>query len=855
MKRSLRWFAALFTIATAAPMVTANQGTEQDALIAPNWLQQPMTLPDARHLAGRTGFGASPAELVELVGLSRHDAVERIANGIKKTADIPMPGWVDEPAPRFWKRQSLPREQQQAFDEQRDREIAQLRQWWVNNILQTSSPQTERLVMFWHDHFATSYDGVNRRSISIARQNQTFRRMGTGSYREFLKAMIRDPALLIYLDNQRNRKGRPNENLARELLELFTLGEGNYDEATVKEAARALTGYGVSDTRNQSFQLHGYKHDNDNKTLFGVTANHNGDSLVDLILEQPAAAEFLAAKFWSAFIADSEPDPAFIAELSNKFRQSDYDLFVLYKSVLRSQHFWDENNRLSLIKSPATLLLGTARTLDFPKRAWSQLASLQALLGMELFAPPNVSGWKEGAAFVAPGRLLNRQLAIQTLLESASSQTTDVNSMMANQTMMTEPSANTMQTSAPLQVRLAGHFFKGAPKFSVSLSNNDSGHSQQLWVSEQRELSVGYDTEIFGPMQNEDLLPWLTENYVPPAQVLSEATSVSIEFHNDAASKTGDRNLFVESVIVNDQKYDAENGVQVSGCVPKNKRYSGALYCAGTVSIELADETLPGKARAEPYSATDARVIWTNSKPLKDLVKANNGVGATHKLDAIIALENVQAPDRFFHTVSFHLTSRDQQSLEMKLNSFACWPDCIDLWPECAWHEALSGQKTLLFPLRRGDDEHIDCHYASLTTLQQGLINALWKSIPDIFDHVATVEPRERNVRNLKLWQERINSLNFAIDASEYVQHADSIAIDSNYELPAKKAQRLSDPLIEINSLTELEQSFNGTDLSLADLLIGGAELTQLPELQAGSDLPIARQLENIVSHPVYQVY
>jgi len=302
-------------IGIVAPFTAVHaQNTAQTQ--TPAWLQQSMTLADARHLAGRTGLGASPEELSALMNMSRAEAVRVIVDSVDTHSHIPMPAWVDAPAPHYWTRRFLSPSMKQAFDAERDKEIAQLRRWWVNNMLQTDSPQTERLVLFWHDHFATSYDGVDRRSISMARQNQLFRELGSGSYRSLLKAMIRDPAMLLYLDNQSNRKGRPNENLARELLELFTLGEGNYDEVTVKEAARALTGYGISDTHNMSFQLHGNKRDMEEKTLFGKRAVHDGDALVDLILEQPEAAEHLVKKFWHAFISDAKPNPIFIEALS-----------------------------------------------------------------------------------------------------------------------------------------------------------------------------------------------------------------------------------------------------------------------------------------------------------------------------------------------------------------------------------------------------------------------------------------------------------------------------------------------------------------------------------------------------------
>lgn len=820
------------------------------------WLQQAMTLADARHLTGRTGIGTSAQELSALVGLSRSDAIDRVAGGLKKTPYIPMPSWVDEPAPRFWTRGASTRDAQLAFDRERDAEISELRQWWVNNMVQTNSAQTERLVMFWHDHFATSYNGIGQRSISMARQNKTFRSLGTGSYRTLLKAMIRDPALLMYLDNNSNRKGRPNENLARELLELFTLGEGNFDEPTVKEAARALTGYGISETHNHSFRFYSYKHDKKDKTLFGVTANYNGDALIDIILEQPAAAEHLVKKFWAAYVADHKPDEEFVLTLANTFRESDYDLLKLYKSVLQSRQFWDESNRLSLIKSPMTLLIGTARSLDYPKRAWSQLPSLHALLGMELFAPPNVSGWKEGAAFVAPGRLLNRQLALQTLLStSTASLVGDANAMMSMQSnsMSKESESpivssdmNMMQpepATAPMQVRLAGHLFNGAPKFQVSLYQDGKGNDTQLWRSEERTLTMGYDTKVFGAMQEQGVLTWVTESYHPQAAQLDKATRVEIEFLNDAASKLGDRNLFVESVEINDRIFSTADATQVSDCIPKDSKAAGDLYCAGTVSIDLSALTTAAFKRNNAFTATGASVIWTRER-----------VG-NPRLDAIIALENVQTPDQFFHTLSFHLFSPDDESLELRLDAYGCWPDCINQWPECAWNEGTSDEKMIVFPLRRGRDENIDCHYESLSVTDKSMVNALWKSIPSVLAHVADSDTRGRNVSNLQSWGKRIVALDEHIKNNVYVETANMIVINPDYVVPFVATRFLPEPEILINDLTQLQQSVKSRDLSLTDLLIGGADIEYTSELSVNNEQPIEVQLENLLAHPVFQVY
>jgi len=797
-------------IGLSTPLVAAQteRGLENSA-----WLAQQMTLADARHLAGRAGLGASPEELNALMHRSRKDAVHVIVDAINTQPHLAMPAWVNAPAPHFWTRRFLSQSMKQVFDADRDKEIVQLRRWWVNNMLQTSSPQTERLVLFWHDHFATSYEGVDRRSVSMARQNQMFRQMGTGSYRALLKAVIKDPAMITYLDNQSNRKGYPNENFARELLELFTLGEGNFDEATVKEAARALTGYGISATNNLSFKLHGHMRDMNEKTLFGKTGKYDGDALIDLILEQPEAAEHLVKKFWHAFISDAAPSAAFIKTFSNEFRETDYDIKSLYTSLLMSEAFWDSGNRLALIKSPVTLIIGTARSLDYPKRAWTQMPSLLALLGMNLFSPPNVAGWNEGAAFVVPGRLLNRQLAMKTLLSAPNTPTmpgpgiqtisSDSENQMVMSSTMAPPDQSTIQS--PLQVRLAGHLYEGAPQYKVSLYGSNEA---LLWTSDERALDIGYDTEAFGKMQDMSQLAWQTIHFQPPASALSKSVRVTIAFLNDAAGKTGDRNLFIESVSINGKSFATIGAQQNSRCPPNNPRDAGRLYCAGTVAVELNSKLNHSVARDAAFTASSASLIWAQHKK--------------KKISATVALENVQTPQGDFHTVSFHVTSNNENELEISLDSFGCWPSCIEQWPECAWVDDRSQEKSLSFPLRRGQDAQIVCHYESLTDSEQELVNAIYVSLPGLVTQLADTARNARQKAMVRRWQERIGGFEPRIKSSVYGNAATPFSFNQHYTQASWQAINLQEPRITIDNVDSFFKAAKNAGLSAAQLLIGG---------------------------------
>ena len=835
--------------------VSAENAVINPSAADPVWLHQRMTLPDARHLLGRTGFGSTPEQLGEMLSLSRSEAVQQIIDGLRKTPDLPMPDWVNEPAPHFWARRALKQEQRQAFDRERDMEIVELRRWWVNNMLQTHSPQTERLVLFWHDHFATNYHGIARRSISMARQNQLFRERATGSYRELLKSIIRDPAMLRYLDNQSNRKGKPNENLAREFLELFTLGEGNFNEATVKAAAQALTGYGISETHNESFRFHDYKHDYSETNLFGRIAHNTGDDLVELVLQQSTAAEHLVKRFWHAYISDGVPSDSFVEQLASEFRQSDYDLLHLYKSMLRSEAFWHEEHRLALIKSPATLLIGTARTLDYPKQAWTQLPALHALLGMDLFAPPNVSGWTEGGAFVSPGKLLNRQLAIQSITNVSNPAPEDKPAMM----MAVE------ESSASLNVRVAGHFFRGAPQYRVHLLNTDK---QSIWSSEVRTLQVGHDTEMFGEMRSMDQLAWYNAAYTPSAELLAQSNWARVEFLNDAADKTGDRNLFVESVSVQGEHFSSAGAIQNSHCAPKNRRDAGNLYCAGHVTIDISGAVQKEDRHADAYTAGNASVLWANSKG--------------QRLNAVIALEHVQTPNAYFHTLSFHLASEDANSLQIALDTYSCWPDCFKQWPECAIDDTASNLKRIVLPLKNDARKVVSCHYTSLSASDKALVNSIYQSLPVLLDFFAASDKTSRFSKVVKRWEKRINRMDGPLSKSSYSDSGQPFEISREHDNPSISRSRLPEPPVIMPNLQAVEQLLQKAGVSLAQILIGGLPVETFPELSLQAiksdttsniskpaasivtpaiDTPtlvtpkIEQQLQAILDHPVYQVY
>ncbi|HLJ91746.1 MAG TPA: DUF1800 domain-containing protein [Gemmataceae bacterium] len=281
-----------------------------------------------------------------------------------------------------------------------------LKAWWVYRMVQGPDPLGERLTLLWHNHFATSNDKVNN-PLAMRRQNEIFRTLGQGPFGELLQAVVHDPALLIWLDAPANRKENPNENLARELMELFTLGVGHYTETDVKEAARALTGWKIAQGEFRDWTP---GHDNGEKTILGHRGRWRGDDLVRFLLEHPATAERLAWRLCDWLMGERAVDAAARAALAAGLRQHDLHIGWALETVLRSRAFFADANLGSRVLGPVEFLVGTARALERfdPPPSSLVLAEWAARLGQDLFYPPNVGGWPGGRAWLTSQAIIGR---------------------------------------------------------------------------------------------------------------------------------------------------------------------------------------------------------------------------------------------------------------------------------------------------------------------------------------------------------------------------------------------------------------------------------------------------------------
>ena len=277
--------------------------------------------------------------------------------------------------------------------------------YWLYRMLYSPHPLQEKLTLFWHNHFATSNAKVQNAGFML-RQYELMRRHALGSFRAMLQEMSRDPAMMVWLDTRTSKKGMPNENYARELMELFSLGIGHYTEKDVREAARAFTGW---DIRGQEVVFTPAQHDSGTKTVLGQTGDFKDEDIVRICLEQRVAPYFIAGKLYQFLISETvPPTDAILAPLAEQFRKSDYDVGGLVKTMLRSNLFFSPPAYRARVKSPVDFALGIVRALE-GRIGTTALAQALENLGQHLFYPPSVKGWDGGPAWLNGQTLLFRQ--------------------------------------------------------------------------------------------------------------------------------------------------------------------------------------------------------------------------------------------------------------------------------------------------------------------------------------------------------------------------------------------------------------------------------------------------------------
>lgn len=334
------------------------------------------------HLMRRAGFGATPDELKHYKSLGYHGTLNELLH----------PESVDNS-------QLENTIAQQNFD---FLDPTDLKRWWVLRMAFGKRPLEEKMTLFWHGHFATSNRKV-RNAYAMYLQNLMLRKYALGNFRDLLLAISQDPAMIVWLDNQQNRKGNPNENYGREIMELFTLGIGNYSEADIKAAARAFTGW---HTRHTDFFFNERQHDYGVKTLLGTTGNLNGGDVVSLLAKKPQTGKHLAKKLIKYYAVD-EPQVSYVNEVAAVYQTSGGNIRRTVEAVFKHPDFCSEKSYHAKIKSPCELVVGTIKTLQISKLD-GDLPSTLSRMGQDLFEPPNVKGWDGGAAWISTDTMMER---------------------------------------------------------------------------------------------------------------------------------------------------------------------------------------------------------------------------------------------------------------------------------------------------------------------------------------------------------------------------------------------------------------------------------------------------------------
>jgi uncharacterized protein (DUF1800 family) len=362
---------------------------------------------DARHLLHRAGFGASVDEVKALVGLTPEAAAKRIVDAAAKSKMVvDPPKWTTEAFDSPVKYDRAAVEERQLYNRRQNDRVNELREWWLDQMVATETPLAERMTLFWHNHFATSHQKV-RPTQWMWQQHTLLREQALGNFGSMLHGIAKDPAMLVYLDGANSRKQQPNENFAREVMELFTLGEGHYTEKDIKEAARAFTGWSV-DRENGTTIFRRGQHDDGDKIVLGKRGKHNAEDAIKVLLQQPRTAEFITEKLWKEIVSPT-PDKAEVKRLATVFRNADYELKPLLTAMLASPAFYAPQHRAALIKSPVDIVVGTVRSFGMKAERMTGGVGATNLLGQSLFQPPNVKGWPGGEAWVNSISLLNRK--------------------------------------------------------------------------------------------------------------------------------------------------------------------------------------------------------------------------------------------------------------------------------------------------------------------------------------------------------------------------------------------------------------------------------------------------------------
>jgi len=363
-----------------------------------------------KHLLWRAGFGIAASEISSLMNGGDRNLYHQLEKASAKepvvfdVADNLIKTMLTNPTdmdPMMQARRKLSSEQRKQLRKQSAEDLRKLTLAWLNEMISSEAQLREKMALFWHGHFACIQVNIFYQQQLL----QEIRKHALGNFGDLLKAVSKSASMLAFLNNQQNRKQHPNENFAREVMELFTLGRGNYTEEDVKEAARAFTGWGYN--LNGDFVFRKNAHDEGSKTILGKAGNYDGDDVLNILLEQKQTAHFITQKIYRYFVNEDAPEER-INQLAEKFYHSNYNIGKLMETIFTAKWFYDEQNIGIKIKSPVELMVGIRRMLPMQLQNAAIQILLQRALGQLLFYPPNVAGWPGGKSWIDSSTLMLR---------------------------------------------------------------------------------------------------------------------------------------------------------------------------------------------------------------------------------------------------------------------------------------------------------------------------------------------------------------------------------------------------------------------------------------------------------------
>ena len=401
-----------------------------------------------QHLLWRAAFGPMAENVNELPEVSQKDLYQLLL----KTSDK-KPEQFDVARNSFdglvkgvqdiGKMEKLSKDEKKMLRKQSVEDLKSLNLTWLSQMINSEAQLREKMSLFWHGHFACRVINIffQQQLLNVIREN------ALGNFGDLLREVSKSPAMLSFLNNQQNKKQHPNENFAREVMELFTMGRGSYTENDIKEGARAFTGWGFS--LKGEFVDRPFVHDTGTKTFLGKTGNFNGDDIIDILLEQKQTAKYITKKLYRYFVNDT-PDESKIESLSNRFYESGYDIKKLLADIYTSDWFYNDKNIGNRIKSPVELLVGIRRLIPMELEQPEAQLLFQRALGQILFYPPNVAGWPGGKNWIDSSALMLRMRIPQILTDAdgfAVKPKDDDDTMMGNEGVDTNAKAKKLNVT------------------------------------------------------------------------------------------------------------------------------------------------------------------------------------------------------------------------------------------------------------------------------------------------------------------------------------------------------------------------------------------------------------------------